>query len=158
MIFPWENRSEKMDDLGLPPWFGNLHLATRNVVPTTRPATHRWSVQVSNIAPFTPVPRTPRVQSAAEMQSPLPALCQIDLRNKKHGDHSKSHMLDVSNIAASQRLCQFASLSFCHVLICSSSQRGDRSKNHHASADEVVEDAHVPVITCLMIIPIYDKS
>ena len=158
-----------MDDLGLPPWFGNLHLATRNVVPTTRPATHRWSVQVSNIAPFTPVPRTPRVQSAAEMQSPLPALCQIDLRNKKHGDHSKSQMLDVSsNIAASQRLCQFASLSFRHVLICSffssprrktlSFQHGDRSKNHHASADEVVEDAHVPVITCLMIIPIYDKS
>ena len=170
-----KSRSKNRDDFwGYPPWIGNLELATRHVVQTTR---HVLLQQV--------VRSSLGHQSAAEMQSPLPALCQIDLRNMNHGDQSKSQMLDVSsNIAASKKdfasslLRRFAMSRFVH------SSCPPAKKNHEphpenisryvnpyhlsmeigarttmlAPADEVVEDAHVPVITCLMIIPIYDKS
>ena len=102
--------ARKMDDLGLP-WIGNLHLRQPEMSSKQPAFRDPRSVQVSDIAPKNHPSHTTDPQSAAEMQSPLPALCQIDLRNKKHGNHDINHTC--WTYQTSLRLRDFATSLLC---------------------------------------------
>ena len=131
--FPWENRSKNG-------WFGATmdwkppFKATRNVVQTTSFPRPTVCSSLGHRTEKPPVPHHRSTKCSRDAKSSPSLVPNRPAKQKTWQPWYKSHMLDVSNIAASQRLCHFASLSFCHVLICSSSQHGDRSKNHHADA------------------------